>query len=378
MRPFLTIYFLLICFSTSAQIKTPNIFGKIKNLKSDSLMIASYPVSNDDLVKVDTVISKNGNFEYTSRDNELYQVNVIPFDLIHRYKNGRVSTLPSSRIKFFLNVGEVIHIDAKIEGKIAEYETKGNRLSEQFANSLKNKKEAFTSRYLFESQYNEKKKSENSPDDEKIFMANIGANNLAYQNASLSYVKTHLNEEVSPLLLLEVSNKDTVITLYKQLGPAALDSYYGKKLTEIVKGWYSTQLGQKLSPLNARTIDGQSFIIGSPTNKYTLLDFWGTWCAPCMAEMPELKKFNEKYKDKIQLIGLICNDTKEKVVATIKSKGLNWLHLYSETDEFGPLFGIRSYPTKILLDPDGIVIKIYIGVNDTIMDEIAGLIQKNK
>jgi hypothetical protein len=85
---------------------------------------------------------------------------------------------------------------------------------------------------------------------------------------------------------------------------------------------------------------------------------------------------NQKHQDKLVLIGLICKDTKDNAQAAINNYNLQWQQLYSPTDEFGPLFGITGYPTKILVDPNGIVVKTYIGVNETMMDEIASIIYK--
>lgn len=207
-------------------------------------------------------------------------------------------------------------------------------------------------------------------------MAAIGANNLAYQTANLQYAKSHLDSEASSYLLLEVVAKDSVALLYPKLGKNVQESYYGKILGNIVRGWYSTRSGQKLPALAAKSIEGKSIQLNNYRGKFLLLDFWGSWCAPCIAEIPTLKMFSEKYADKLVLLGLICKDTKAKAASVIKQNNLKWTQLYSETDEFGSLFGITAYPTKILIDQNGNIVKTFVGINDKTMEEIADLINR--
>ncbi|RYY32938.1 MAG: redoxin domain-containing protein, partial [Sphingobacteriaceae bacterium] len=49
-------------------------------------------------------------------------------------------------------------------------------------------------------------------------------------------------------------------------------------------------------------------------------DFWGSWCSPCLAESPEMRKLAADLKDRLKIVGLIANDTKEKALAAIKSR----------------------------------------------------------
>ena len=376
MKYLLTLFLSSLYFAVLAEVKPVKILAKIDNAKSDSVSIGYFPLADRLSEKMDTVLLKNGVLEYQLEVKEPHEMMIIPFELIHHFKNGRIYPLPGSKVRFIINNGDGIQINAKIEDKSISYTLTGNKISEQLTQSRLDKIEVFKSAYQFHVRYNEKKKTENTPDDEKTFSANVASNNLAYQNANLKYVKQHLNDEVSPLLLLEVRNRDTVVKLYQLFSTEAKESYHGKILGTLIKGWYTTKLGQKLPPLVSKTINGKPFVLGETNGKYLLLDFWGSWCTPCIAEMPELKKFQQKYQNKVELIGLVCRDTKEKALTAIKKHALNWTHLYSETEEFGTLFGVTAYPTKILLDPNGVVVKIYAGVNETMMDEIATIINK--
>ena len=95
---------------------------------------------------------------------------------------------------------------------------------------------------------------------------------------------------------------------------------------------------------------------------YVLIDFWASWCGPCMMEMPNVKANFEKYKAKgFNIVGLSFDRNADAWKKAIREKELNWIHLSdlkfwqtiaSET------YGIRSIPASILCDPTGKIIAI--------------------
>lgn len=92
----------------------------------------------------------------------------------------------------------------------------------------------------------------------------------------------------------------------------------------------------------------------SKINEYVLLDFWGTWCAPCISEMPELSKFNKLYGDSIKVIGISYNSKKSSWEKLIKKYDLNYEQVF-EGEELVKKYGIRAFPSKVLIAPDGTV-----------------------
>ncbi len=113
------------------------------------------------------------------------------------------------------------------------------------------------------------------------------------------------------------------------------------------------------------TLDGSEFNINSLRGKYVLIDFWGVWCGPCVKEMPELKVFQEKYKDKLVVLGINSGDTKEKVQKFIDKHNYNWQQILSQrkntSDNFVSRFNISGFPTKFIIDPRGNIVKRFVG-----------------
>ena len=97
--------------------------------------------------------------------------------------------------------------------------------------------------------------------------------------------------------------------------------------------------------------------------KYVYIDVWATWCGPCRAEIPFLKKVEEKYHGKnIEFVSISVDDVKdhEKWVNFVNEKGLGGMQLFADkswSSEFMKSYNINSIPRFILIDPKGIVVK---------------------
>jgi thiol-disulfide isomerase/thioredoxin len=103
-------------------------------------------------------------------------------------------------------------------------------------------------------------------------------------------------------------------------------------------------------------IDGEAFDLSTMRGQYILLDFWGSWCGPCIAE----KKFKDAKNFDIVSFGV--EKDRARWAATIQQLDMNhWQHISDFKYLESPvtvLYGVRVIPTKILLNTEGVIIGV--------------------
>lgn len=97
-----------------------------------------------------------------------------------------------------------------------------------------------------------------------------------------------------------------------------------------------------------------SKVMADPKNRYVLIDFWASWCGPCMGELPYLKDAYAKYSSKgFEILGVSLDQDRESWLKAIKEEQMNWLHvsdLKYWNNEVARLYDINSIPANFLVD----------------------------
>ena len=121
-------------------------------------------------------------------------------------------------------------------------------------------------------------------------------------------------------------------------------------------------------------INGKPLTLSSLRGKYVILDFWGSWCGWCIKGIPQMKEYYQKYAGKFEILGIDCNDPEEKWKAAVEKYELPWLHVYNTRDsKVLEQYEIEGFPTKIIVGPDGKIVKTVIGEDPafyTFLDEL--------
>lgn len=117
----------------------------------------------------------------------------------------------------------------------------------------------------------------------------------------------------------------------------------------------------KLKDLDGKEVSLASF---KDSGKVVLLNFWATWCGPCKAEIPGFVELQEKYKDKLQIIGYSVDDTAELAKKYAAEYKMNYPILLGEgredvQDAYGPIWGI---PASFIISKDGKVCRKHMGI----------------
>lgn len=110
----------------------------------------------------------------------------------------------------------------------------------------------------------------------------------------------------------------------------------------------------------AATLSGDKIKLSDYRGKVVLIDFWATWCAPCVAELPNVKKLHEEYAADGLVILSISFDRDDKTVRRFaERKGMSWTQIRADGADKGPLaklYGVAAIPATFVIAPDGKVV----------------------
>ena len=110
-------------------------------------------------------------------------------------------------------------------------------------------------------------------------------------------------------------------------------------------------------PIKFTSVNGRKVDVSKMKGKVVLIDFWATWCGPCVAEIPNVKKTYAKlHKKGFEIIGISLDSKEDKLTEFVAEKGMPWPQHFDGkgwSNAIAKEFGIRSIPTMWLIDTKG-------------------------
>ncbi|HET6553827.1 MAG TPA: TlpA disulfide reductase family protein [Dyella sp.] len=124
------------------------------------------------------------------------------------------------------------------------------------------------------------------------------------------------------------------------------------------------------------TLDGKPYDLSAQRGKWVIVNYWATWCVPCIKEMPDISRFVSAHKDKVGAIGLAYEDSdKADIQAFLAKHPVSYPIAQVTLDK--PLTDFdepRGLPTTWLIGPDGKVAKRFVGpVTEATLSQAIGL-----
>lgn len=383
MKKILGILSLCFAFVGNGQSKTFTISGKIKGLDTKEMNLLIDDKTSPGGYRRELIPVINESFTYSAEIGGSAYMTIWPNvkRTIKKIKSGGSFPAKPSQFHCFVSPGAKIIFTGNISDFVNAY-PKGDETNKTFTKLLKqinplqnqslNAEVKLADSIIVDSIMVHKLKDSINKWDEEVI--SIKKKFLKKNPASIAAIWL-----LSDMIIRSQLTNDEAISFFKKMDEKKLVavSYY-KDVAKRVDGMLSTGLGKLVPGIEStNTFDGSSFNLEALRGKYVVLDFWGTWCGPCISGMPKMKEYREKYKSTLEIVGVASesdNGERWKNFLTNKPE-FQWPQVLSKKDEedFILKFNIAGYPTKIIVNPDGIIIGRYVGEDDEIykkLDEI--------
>lgn len=348
--------------------------GNVKGLK-DSLIVIT--PRDGQKAKYDTVLVKNGQFEFS--------VNVEKPTSIYGYTPGTLRQEEQIGFQAIAVPGE----NAEVSGDFtSSYYLTGSTFYKQFDEADRAIEAAGKPYRDLMSALNARMAA---GEDQQTIMKEYQEKGPALQKqvaeATLKFIKDHPTYEASAAFIANLPEleqmKEAVQLLSPEVREGRMKPYYQAYIDQIeaeikaeAEAAKKQAAGIDAPDFTLNDINGKPLALSSLRGKYVVLDFWGSWCVWCIKGFPEMKNYYEKYKGKFEILGIDCNDPEDKWKAAVEKHQLPWLHVYNpRTSSVLKDYAIQGFPTKIIVGPDGKIVKTIVGEDPsfyTFLDELFG------
>lgn len=194
------------------------------------------------------------------------------------------------------------------------------------------------------------------------FMQKYRQHMQAYTEAAARFAKEH--DDLAGFFAMSTLDKELaeaeLIAYADRISGRWDDNVQVRQFVEEMARLKRLAIGQPAPDFQSLTPDNRQVKLSDFRGKYTLVDFWASWCVPCRQENPNIVTQYHAYKDKgFTVLGVSLDDNPGAWMRAIKDDGLEWTQV-SDLQQWGSevvgLYRIQAIPTSYLLDPQGKII----------------------
>ena len=336
----------VLCFCTACQQKAGyTINGKVDGI-ADGDTVYLQDFMNRQLVKLDSAIVKNGTFKFTgNQESPVYRyITYIKGDKQY------VADLFLENGKINVKLGEETSVGGTVNNDVYQ------KFSNDFIAAQKEMNDFYKAIQEDTTLSDEQRQAKMNELEAKEEKAMDMIYNTIEQNIT-NAVGIHLlpsyasafSEEKQQALVEKVTAEivnDTIIRIKDHLDLVA-----------------KTAVGQKFADFEMKTPEGNNVKLSDfvSKNKYTLVDFWASWCGPCRQEMPNVVEAYKIYKPKgFEIVGVSLDRDEESWKKGIAELNITWPQMsdvkYWDC-EAAKLYGVNAIPATVLIDQEGTIVE---------------------
>lgn len=353
------------------------ISGHIEGLANDTVALRITLMNNNE-EHTDTLVAHNGKITYTTPYDEPAVYTFYPAQGVQNIEGGTRRFYGCSDITIFRFDRERVRFNARTDSIfVTDFTARGSQINRDWSeihtsyNPLLIQSALLQSDNIPEKQYTERK---NKIKEETI-------------NLCQNYIRQHPDKHISAYLLSGTGSLDDMIEYADMISDDVRNSPFSVIFQNIETAKEKRLKKQRQEEALAQGVDtstsdftlfdteGNPFSLSSLRGKWVVLDFWATWCGPCLASMPHLKEYYQKYAGKFEVVGIVSQSEEATWVKMVKEMELPWINVINPQNstkekDLTNVYGIEGFPTYIILNKEGKIHKEYLGAQPDFYKEL--------
>ena len=371
-RPMKKLLFFVACFlmTLSCTNKTENkLTVRFSNIESDSITFILLDKSLDKNEKTETLAVNDGSVDYCI-DGDKARYVLISY----------ASDEGMARMLTYVVPGE----KGILSGTSGEPQWEGEGFYDEMGKAHKELSPFVKELKDIVADFNQKAETAGMNVDSlrSVTMEKYEELNNKIEETRLTYIKANPKSEVALIYCLEAEDMESAYALIDDGVKKGRFSLFAEAIeNQIAVNKAKAEAAKNVAPgceapdFTLKDLNGNDLALSSLRGKYVVLDFWGSWCSWCIKGIPKMKEYYNKYAGKFEILGIDCNDTEDKWQDAVKKYELSWKHVYNpcENNQVVTDYAIEGYPTKIIIDPQGKIVKTVVGEDPefyTFLDEL--------
>lgn len=360
---------------------------KFKGLKDQRVACRTVEVNrmHDAFATIDTLLLTKGRLVWTPKFDQLTRVEIIPveksfavWDEIYIAQNSAVTLLIAPDDEVDMTVGFDKHDNALCKFK------KGSQLNRdincpQIRCDEDSKEMTDIFRAMFAPDFDGERNQEYDLRQRAI--------QFAIQYHYIQYVRSHPKDEVSIWLLYNITTRPVepfMAPLQQTAQTSVLKTAYKTMANAIETAKLQkanigkAEEGVEAPDFTLKDAEGNDFSLCSLRGKWVIVDFWGSWCSWCIKGFPSLKKYYADHSERVEVVGVACNDSDEKWHKALEENDLQWKNVINDDRPEGNVaarYNITAFPTKLLISPEGVIVVRYEGEDDEFYGRIGKYVE---
>lgn len=341
--------FLFISSALCAQNSTYTLNGSIESNQYDGKKIYLQKLNNsrNGFINIDSTIVKGDKFIFTQAISDK--------DLSLRFISTEepISYAPAFFLaetgEINLNIGKFNKVEGTLRNnRFQDFSNLQDSLNRQIENIVQNYSQL-----------------PQTSDNQSKMMQEGQAIMKLLQQSRYDFAKENINNDLGEFIALssfEILTPDQVLELTSLMRPEFKNSELGQQVVAYYEAQNSKVIGANYKDIKLKDPLGNDISLSDHVgkSKVVLIDFWASWCGPCIKEMPNIVAAYQKYKDKgFQIIGVSMDEDQGRWLNTIDRLGMTWPQmsdLKGWQSAAAKLYGIDSIPFTLLVDKNGKII----------------------